>query len=345
MTTETTQEDRAAAEKQAAMEAFTKVTGVPLDPDGNAVDAEQTPPESVQPPAEPPQEEPETGGTQETQDLPEDFEQRLRWDNWAPAAIEAVRSTLSHDDLMQMYEGIEKRQSRVDRLYRERNQMARAQPEREPQEEPTAEQPQRDPSLRDVLGEKAELLGDDVVEALDGYFNERLAKLTPPPSPGPQQPDPGVEKRTQQIAAEVEANRARLAEVYPSARLDGDEWNYIVQQADVEARNPYYVQRYANDLPGAMQAIFNRVMEQEGYSVPSVNGRETTTRNGPVTRNSAATSPSQSAPPEKLTRVEMERIMFDHLRRNPGDIDGARMAVGLKPLNPHPRQIERPNRR
>lgn len=325
------------------IQAFNSVmenTGIQADETGRTV---VTPEPEGQPAAEAPAPEPtpepsqveSTAPETETRTLPEDFEQRLRWDNWDPEAIELAKSSLSADKLLSMYESVEKRQNRVDRLYHERNERTRA-----PQEQPKEEEQPKAPSLKDALGERASQLGDDVVADLERYIDTRVKEATPPP---PQQ-DPA---REQALTEQVEANRARLEGMYPSERLDGAYWDDFVRDADIESRNPYYVENFS-DHREALQAVFDTVAFRRfgrGFRQPVPNGQETTTSSGPATRNSAAAPPVNRQVTDDLTPKERERIIFEHLARNPNDMDGARRAAGYGPLNLHPRQVDRPRNR
>ena len=254
---------------------------------------------------------------------PEDFEKRLFWDNHTKESVDALRA-LPPDSLQKMYDDVRNRQERVDALYREREKLERAAAQRQTEQVAPVETQPSEPTLNELLGDDADLLDPKVVEALEKRF------ARPEPAPAPVQETPVVDEAA--LERILEPQRARLQGMYPGVRLDGAEWDAIARQADVEWNNPGYD---PSDADAKLARVFDTVMFR--LYGPGTPVQETTTSSGPVTRNSAAASSTSKTPPADLSREDRELLMFEHLKRNPGDADGARRIAGLQPRNLHPR--------
>jgi len=254
---------------------------------------------------------------------PEDFEKRLFWDNHTKESIEALRA-LPTESVQKMYDNVRKRQERVDALYREREKLERAVAEQRQTSATQAETQPSEPTLADLLGDEADLLDPRVVEALEKRF------ARPEPAPAPVQETPVVDEAA--LERILEPQRARLQGMYPGVRLDGAEWDAIARQADAEWNNPGYSEA---DPDAKLARVFDTVMFRT-YG-PGTPMQETTTPSVPVTRNTAAAPSVSKTPPADLSKEDREMLIFEHLKRNPGDADGARRIAGLQPHNVHPR--------
>ena len=259
----------------------------------------------------------------ETTEWPEEFEKRLLWDNHTPESIELMRG-LPGESVQKMYDDIGKRQERVDALYRDRERLERAASERQQAEATKVETQPSKPTLTELLGDEADLLDPKVVEALEAYYQPAT------PAAAPVQETPAQDMTA--LNAAMEANRVRLQSMYSGVRLDGAEWDVIARQADTEWDNPSYD---ASNPDEKLSRVFDTVMFR--LYGPGRSVQETTTQSGPVTRNSAAASSASKTPTADLSTKDREKLMFEHLKRNPGDADGARKIAGLEPRNVHPR--------
>ena len=283
--------------------------------------------------AAPAQESAETA--QAAPDVPSDFEQRARWDNIPEKIIQSMKA--DPDAVAEYYERAKIRHERTDALYRDRDALKRARAELEQTKTTEVEPQPKKPSLVELLGENADQLGSEVVEALQAYVDDRVQPIAPAPEQQEPQFDP---ERERVVTEEVEANRARLQEMYSGYRLDGAEWAELVSEANSESQNPIYASPQFEALPyqEKMRHIFDvAMMRMYPGATPQPAMQGTTIPSGPVTRNGAASSPSIAQTPPDMTPKEREKVIFEHLTRNPGDMDGARTAAGLEPLNQNPR--------
>lgn len=223
-----------------------------------------------------------------------------------------VLEKLSDEDALSLWASLEEREKHVDRILEENAELKKkATGDSEPPE-PTGSK-----DLDEAIEEIADALGDqEAAEAIGKVLkahSERLAKA-----------EEAARKRELEARdVMLEATRDQHRERFPELE-DPEVWSKVRRRMALLAQDPEYTELSPRDALGPMLVEAARSV---GLSESKGNRTKAAKRDveGKFRPSSRKTKKALS----ELTPEERDRVVFEHLRAHPGDVQGARKAAGL----------------
>jgi hypothetical protein len=327
-----TEESSAERKLREDREAFAKITAKGKEPEEKPKKAaepkEQSTPEEPEPEEKPAQEPPEETQAEKPEETDESRKARdfLRLKQAAPPG---VIDTLSPTEAEEWHSMLARRESEIDRTYRE---LAELRKQTEEKGEPTKAEPvvpAVEVDFEPLKSRLKEALGSDESEGITAAIEAAIKQAVEPYATHLSELDQTIQdERRRNTKALSDANRKRLSDRIPVLSESDTAWNAVEQAViQIAQSDP---SRYRD-----AEGYFNEAATSI-YGKESLNGQDKQAKEEEretKKQNVEASTPevtSRRPPQRKLTPQESQYEVFKHLGKNPGDIRGARRAGRVK---------------